>query len=220
MNVQHAKVNWENFVPKVVKTLILGSFNPNKPVNNANYYYGRRRNYLWKAIGDILFNNQHHFFIRGQLNFELAILTMEKYHFCFLDLIDNIEVTGLNPEHEIQFITQKIHNKFSDSVLFTNDTGFQGNNINIHRNYNVEILELINEKTPATIIHTLGNITILPDFSSAKPDLNEFLNQIINLCEQSGTQLIPLSISPSQYNIHYNGLYEDLKNWLRMNLNL
>ncbi len=31
MIIEHASVNWENYIPKNVKTLVLGSFNPNNP---------------------------------------------------------------------------------------------------------------------------------------------------------------------------------------------
>ena len=136
MIIQHARENWGNFIPKKVKTLILGSFNPSNLGNNANYYYGRRRNYFWKAIGDILYNNQFHFFINGDLNTEIAFQIMEEYQFYFFDLITNIVLIGNNVEHETNFCEEKIFTGFSDTVLFTNNANYQNNNINIQRNYN------------------------------------------------------------------------------------
>lgn len=81
MIIEHASVNWENYIPKNVKTLILGSFNPNNLNNNTDYYYGRSSNYFWKVIADILNYNEDYFC--G--NLERKVEIMEKYGFCFLD---------------------------------------------------------------------------------------------------------------------------------------
>lgn len=218
MIIQHACENWENFIPKKVKTLILGSFNPSNFGNNVYYYYGRRRNYFWKAIGDILFNNQFHFFINGDLNTQLAFQIMEEHQFCFFDLITNIVLIGNNAEHETNFCEEKIFTGFSDTVLFTNNTNYQNNNINIQRNYNNYIITFINEYLPKKIFHTLGNTTIDQNFHSNIQDLNQFLNQLSNICNQTNSQIDPKSISPSQTNINRNGNYEELKFWLNQNL--
>ena len=108
MIIEHAYVNWENYIPKNLKTLILGSFNPNNEGQNANYYYGRSSNYFWKAIGEILFENQIYYFNDNQLNNHLVYQTMEKHQFCFYDLIKLINVTGVNEQHEENFINSKI----------------------------------------------------------------------------------------------------------------
>jgi hypothetical protein len=225
MIVEHAKVNWENFVPKVVKILILGSFNPNNPVNNTNYYYGRYSNFLWKAIGDILFENQQHFFVNGDLNIELAKDTMEKYQFCFLDLISDIKITGHNVQHEINFKNARIDIGFSDSVLFTTKTNFQGNNVNIERNYNQLILDFINENSTDKIIHTLGNNRISVNFITnpieAGLGQNGFQG-LINQIVQNYNYFEPISYSPSGHAVNAGGseYYNNLKSWLQINLNL
>ena len=218
MIIEHASVNWKNYIPKKVKTLVLGSFNPNNPGNNANYYYGRNRNYFWKSLGGFLHNNDHHFFNNGQLNNNLGFQYMEEYGFYFFDLISELNINGLNQEHELNFINSKILNGFSDSVLFTVNTNFQNNNINIQRTYNQNIIDFIREYKPKKLIHTLGNFTINLNFESQIGDLNIFLNNISNECNNSNTQIIDLSISPSQYNIHYHGLRQELDNWLHQNL--
>ena len=144
MIINHASENWGNFIPKKVKTLVLGSFNPNNHMGqNANYYYGRNTNYMWKAIGDILYGNQQFFFNNGLLNNELAFQTMNKYSFCFLDLISSIQITGNNEQHENNFRAERIYNGFRDSVLFTTNTNFENFNINIQRNYNQNIISFL-----------------------------------------------------------------------------
>lgn len=220
MIIEHACVNWENYIPKNVKTLILGSFNPNNVGNNANYYYGRSSNYLWKTIGEILFANQMYYFNGNQLNNQLAYQTMEKYQFCFYDLIENLTITGNNAQHEVNFVNSKILSGFSDSVLFTNNTNFDGFMVNIQRTFNNEILDFLNNKKPERIIHTLGNGTVNLNFNSFRPDLNEFLVGISNVCLETITILIPISISPSQININRHNQFENLTNWLTENLNL
>ena len=32
------------------ETLILGTFNPETPDNETEFFYGRRRNYLWRLL--------------------------------------------------------------------------------------------------------------------------------------------------------------------------
>lgn len=220
MIIQHASENWENYIPKKVKTLILGSFNPNNPGNNANFYYGRNRNYFWKSLGGSLHNNDHHFFIHGQLNNNLGFQCMEEYGFYFFDLINELNINGVNQEHEINFVNSKIYSGFNDSVLFTNNTNFENNIVNIQRSYNQNIIDFIDKYKPNKLIHTLGNTTINAYFESQIGDLNVFLNNITNVCNNSNTEIIELSISPSQYNIHYYGLRQDLNNWLHQNLML
>lgn len=225
MIVEHARVNWENFVPKVVKTLILGSFNPNNPGHNTNYYYGRNSNFLWKAIGDVLFENQQHFLANNELNIELARETMEEYQFCFLDLIDNIEVTGQNFQHVNQFLQENIFANFSDDKLFTTNANFLGNKINIQRNYNQHVLNFINENSPENILHTLGKNRISGNFIT-KPieaglgqiGFQGFINQIVQNCNY----FEPISYSPSGHAVNAGApeYYNNLKNWLRINLNL
>lgn len=222
MIIQHACQNWEVFIPKNVETLVLGSFNPLNPQDNlnANYYYGRNTNYLWKAIGDLLYNNQFYYFNNGQLNLEFAFQAMNEYSFCFLDLINNIQITGQNELHENNFCNSRIYTNYSDNVLFTGNANFEALNINLQRNYNQNIIEFIQMHKPSKLIHTLGNNRINLNFNAYPVDFQFFLNQISNISQLSDTEITTHSISPSQININRNNLYEELKKWLKIHLNL
>jgi hypothetical protein len=219
MIINHASKNWENFIPTKVKTLVLGSFNPlNDNDVNANYYYGRKTNYLWKAIGDILYNNQQYFFNNGLLINELAKNTMEEYGFYFMDLVKQISIIG-NDENFIQnFVNQKIHSKFNDSELFrVREMNF---NTLITRFYNCDIIKFMQNNKKLNIIHTLGNSRISQNFVASPSDLHTFINTILQIAIDTNSSFIPTSISPSQVNINRNRNYLELKNWLQMNLEL
>lgn len=218
MIIEHASVNWENYIPKKVKTLVLGSFNPNNPLNNTDYFYGRSSNYFWKVIADILEFNEDYFC--G--NYERKVEVMEKYGFCFLDLISSISVNGINKNHENNFKNVKIFKEYSDRVLFTSNTNFRGHNINVQRIYNIEILNFINAHYPKRIIHTLGNTRINNNFHSRPVELQNFINQILAISEQSNAIFNPISYSPSGRAVRVGGInyYQNLKNWLQDNLEL
>jgi len=218
MEVQHASATWENYIPKKVNTLVLGSFNPNNPLNNTDYFYGRSSNYFWKVIADILEFNEDHFC--G--NYERKIEIMEKYGFCFYDLISSINIFGINENHENDFKQIKIFADYSDGVLFTSNTQFHDNNINLNRIYNIEILNFINNYKPNKIIHTLGNTRINNNFHSRPVELQNFINQILAISEQSNAIFNPISYSPSGRAVRVGGInyYQNLKNWLQDNLEL
>lgn len=218
MIIEHASVNWKNYIPKKVKTLVLGSFNPNNPLNNTDYFYGRSSNYFWKFIADILEFNEDYFC--G--NYERKVEVMEKYGFCFLDLISSISVNGINENHENNFKNVKIFTEYSDGVLFTTNTNFRGHNINVQRIYNIEILNFINAHYPKRIIHTLGNTRINNNFQSRPVELQNFINQILDISEQSNAIFNPISYSPSGRAVRVGGInyYQNLKNWLQDNLEL
>lgn len=40
----------ENQIPHETETLIIGTFNPDTPDNDAEFFYGRSRNYLWRLL--------------------------------------------------------------------------------------------------------------------------------------------------------------------------
>lgn len=221
MIIEHASVNWENYIPKNVKTLILGSFNPNNLNNNTDYYYGRSSNYFWKVIANILNYNEDYFC--G--NLERKVEIMEKYGFCFLDLISSISVTGINENHENNFKNVKIFTEYSDGVLFTTNTNFRGHNINVQRIYNIEILNFINVHYPKRIIHTLGNNTIDNEFNTKKKENNLGINGFqgfINLIIESCEYFEPISLSPSGRAVRVGGqnYYENLKIWIQNNLEI
>ena len=93
IEIKHQSIvnNWINpDEMKDFKTLILGSFNPFNPniIQNTDYYYGRCTNHFWKSIARNLNINENYFC--G--NLERKIELMNKYKFCFLDIIDSLEI--------------------------------------------------------------------------------------------------------------------------------
>jgi hypothetical protein len=223
MIVRHVALENEwnrNEILQNAQKLILGSFNPyNMNGQNADYYYGRCTNYFWKAIAeinnlmpDIFFNN-----------LVLKLEYMNKYRFCFLDVIDSIEILSTDNNELLvnDFINKKICTEFSDQVLFTTKTYFQNNKITLTRTYNVSILNLIQKGTINKIIHTMGNNTIGVDLRTRWQEnglgargFQGFINQIV---DQNYANFVPQSFSPSGRAVKNGGLtyFNDLKNWLR-----
>lgn len=220
MIIQHAKVNWENYIPQDVKTLILGSFNPNNPSLNTDYYYGRSTNYLWRAIADLLKLKENYF----SNNLERKKEVMEKYSFCFLDLIEKIEISG-NETLLPQFVNQKILKEFSGQVLFTTNTTFEKHRFTVQRSYNHQIVDFINKNRVKTLLHTLGNNTInerfITNWSERRLGLNGFQG-FVNSIKSTDSVFIQKSYSPSGRAVKVGGQkhYENLKNWLNLSLNL
>lgn len=217
MIIEHASVTWENYIPKIVKTLVLGSFNPNHPNNNTDYFYGRSSNYFWKTIADILGKNEDYFC--G--NFERKIEVMEKYEFCFCDLIQEIKIEG-GQEIVNQFISVKIFKEFTDQIIFTSKTTFNNNEIRIERKYNDKILDLIEDKNISKIIHTLGKSTIDKKLNTKWKEkklkdkgLQGFIKKLNEACK-----IEKESFSPSGRAVKSGGkkYYSNLKNWIRTNL--
>lgn len=217
MLIEHASVNWENYIPKNVKTLILGSFNPNNLNNNTDYYYGRSSNYFWKVIADILNYNEDYFC--GSLDRKKVI--MDKYKFCFKDLIQEIELSG---EQEIleKFISQKIFKEFTDQILFTSKTNFSNIDITIKRKYDVGIFHLLSSNNICNVIHTLGNSTIdkklktkWKEKSLKDKGFQGFIQEINVLCK-----IEEVSFSPSGRAVRSGGLdyYPKLKEWMKKNI--
>lgn len=227
MLINHANINWnivEYEIFKNAKTLILGSFNPNQPNQNDNtdYYYGRNSNYFWKVLGAIIHENESHY----HNNIEHKITAMLEYKFCFSDIVESIEVECLNnPALEHLFVDTKIFKNFSDSILFTSNPNFNNNIINIVRNYNINIPDLINQyPNISRIIHTLGNSRISQDFITNPIENNivgnlgfqAVINQIVNL----DIDFNPISFSPSQIAVNRGGqVYRNnLAGWLQYNI--
>ena len=169
MVIQHAGIqgkwnDYQNFNES--KLLIIGSFNPFNPNgNNTDFYYGRCSNYFWKAIADIQGKDQN--FYCKNLNAKLQIMNEKK--FCFLDLIDSIEVTSENDFAVNEFIENKVLKEFSDQKIFTNRTDFNSVSISITANYNKKIIEILRDsKSIKKVLHTLGNSTINQNFVGTK----------------------------------------------------
>ena len=228
MIVDHiAKVQGWNINEEVfqnAQTLILGSFNPNKPVGNTDYYYGRGTNYFWKAIAEIYSLHVDHFLNNKTRKIEF----MTRYKFCFLDVINSVEITSNDNNESIlsEFINEKIYAEFSDQILFTTNTRFKNNGISLTRLYNDSILNRLDEGNIKTVIHTMGNNRIAKDFHATPQEnsLHEhgfqgFINRIKN--HRTDVNFVPLSFSPSRRAVNNGGSdYKiNLKNWLHEHIN-
>ena len=203
--------------------LILGSFNPfANNGENADYYYGRRTNYFWKVIAEIEGLNPEYYFN----NLDLKLECMNRFRFCFLDLISSIDITCQENDEAIieRFVRMKIYKEFSDQVLFTTSTNFENNEINVSRVYNHDVVALIQRGNIRKVIHTLGNNTIDSGFRTKPKEKNlgrdgfqGFVNQVVN---QNDAVVISESYSPSGRAVKAGGpnYLNDLKQWLRVHI--
>lgn len=226
MIVNHVAIvnGWNNKeILQNAETLILGSFNPfNTNGDNTDYYYGRCTNYFWKAIAEIDNLNPNIFFNNTDLKLEY----MRIKKFCFLDIINSVEIIAeVNSEIILNsFINQKIHKEFSDQVLFTTNTKFENTRIIVTRIYNERIHELINYGRINKIIHTMGNNTIGIDFRTnwqeKRLGVNGFQGFIESLRTNENITFVPESYSPSGRAVKTGGqnYLDNLKIWLNENL--
>jgi hypothetical protein len=207
---------------KGLKTLILGSFNPFNPNgNNADYYYGRSSNYLWKVIATLMQKNEDYF----NANFENKLEVMNYYKFCFLDAILTIEViSGSNNDVQVnQFIDEHILTDFTDSKLFT--TKHKESGVIVKRTYNSEIFETIKQSNIKKIIHTMGNNTLNLNFISNPKEKGlgaRGFQGYINEIRSTGVNFVPISYSPSRYAVNSGGkdYLPKLTNWIKENLEI
>jgi hypothetical protein len=208
------------------KTLVLGSFNPFNPNINRNtdYYYGRSTNHFWKSMARNL--NLHEDYFCNNRDRKIEI--MNKYQFCFYDIINSIEISFV--DREIindgilnEFKNQKILTEFSDQVLFTSTTSYQGFKIQVKRNYNENVINILNQGNIENIIHTMGNTTINQNFKTKwlENGLGElgfqgYINRILN----QGVNFNPVSYSPSGRAVKRGGEnhINSLDNWTNTNL--
>ena len=69
------------------ETLIIGTFNPNVPENNANFFYSTGRNYLWTILPHAFSEES----LRGTEKAD-KLAFIRKRHIDFIDLISEVEV--------------------------------------------------------------------------------------------------------------------------------
>lgn len=228
MIIQHLAIENEWAGPEVVenpKTIILGSFNPFDPNINRNtdYYYGRSTNHFWKSIARNLNLHEDYFCNNCDRKFEV----MNKYQFCFQDIIDSLNIKCENQAVLLHFINNKILAGYSDSTIFKSQTMFENEIITIRRNYNSRILEVLNNGTLNKIIHTMGNNRINQNLI-VKPLENNlgldgfsgFFQNIINNCNLNNIEINPISFSPSGRAVNAGDVNyrNNLDNWINDNL--
>ncbi len=229
MIIKHAAIedNWLNEkVTKLLynsKTLVLGSFNPNNQGNNTDFYYGRCSNYFWKVIADIEGKKEQYYCNSIQNKIE----AMEKHSFCFLDLIDSIEISSKSSDSNIikDFVQNKIYTGYSDSVLFTSNTSYRKNKVSVKRTYNKSVIDVLKNGTVKKVVHTLGNSTISKEFNTKpieKAMGNEgfqgYWNSLLN--SKKSIDFIEESYSPSAYAVRRLGEknYSKMKSWFETHL--
>ena len=214
--------NWLNDKVKQLlynsKKLVLGSFNPHNPNSNTDFYYGRYSNFFWKIIAQIECKNELYYFNNLQKKIEL----MEQYSFCFLDLIDSIQISSTETDSCIidDFIESKIYTGYSDSVLFTSNTKFNCHTLNIQRSYNKMVFDVLDNGNITKVVHTLGNSRISEQFRTKPVErafnangFSEYWNSIVN--RNNNIDIVTKSYSPSAYCVRRLGTvnYESMKSW-------
>lgn len=211
---------------KTSKTLVLGSFNPyNSNGNNTDFYYGRCSNFFWKVIAEIEGKNEQYYCN----NIKRKIEAMEEHSFCFLDLIESIEISSKNSDLSLieDFVQNKIYTGYSDSVLFTSDTRYKNNTVSIKRTYNKLVLDVLKNGNFNKVIHTLGNSTINKDFITkpvekklGKEGFQNYWNSIVQ--SNKNVEIINESYSPSAYAVRRGRKQhlENLTRWIENHLEI
>lgn len=117
-------------VPFDPEILVLGTFNPEQPDNNPEFYYGR--NYFWPLIFNLLKHKSIHY-TKKRENYDSPLLSIgeilgicQKYKLVFADLISQVLHVG-NPE----YIWQKRKGKGRPSQNLI----YKGNKFNLIQDY-------------------------------------------------------------------------------------
>lgn len=225
---QSLKLSWikpiEIFRPQ---TLVLGSFNPFENYSKTvDYYYGRGSNHFWKAIAQIICNDQD-YFLDNQYGLQRKKEIMQN-RFCCLDVINSIDFESQDPKALREYLSNNIFSNYQDHKIWTSKTKYTNNDIFINRNYNYLIIEfLISSNSITKVIHTMGNNRI--SICSANPKekkkgkhgFSGYINTIKDICTEKNISFVQETYSPSQYAVNNgNTNVEELKRWLKVNLNL
>ncbi|WGK65673.1 hypothetical protein [Croceiramulus getboli] len=223
MKINHVckENNWiEPAEIKNVRTLILGSFNPFNPNGqNTDYYYGRQSNYFWKVIAMLLGKNENYF--TDNLRNKLEV--MKDYRFCFLDVIESIEISNAENDDLVnqKFANEHIYTNYFDAKLFTTTHGAA--NVKVNRNYNQKVFSVIENQDIQRVVHTMGNSTITKQFKTKPKEKSLGMNGFegyINAIKNTNVEFVPTSYSPSGYAVRRSGVayLETLKAWINSNL--
>jgi len=76
-----------NSIPPETETLIIGTFNPDTPDNDAKFFYGRSRNYLWRLLPTAFGEPD-----LKQATKEEKVAFINRHKLNLIDLIEEIEV--------------------------------------------------------------------------------------------------------------------------------
>lgn len=109
--IKHKFRHFEN--KSDIQTLILGTFNPDIVKNNAVFFYGRGKNYLWNLLPKVFGNSE-----LKQSNYNERISFIEKYKIGFVDLIEEISIED---DSDISYSDKELDRmckKWTDFELF------------------------------------------------------------------------------------------------------
>lgn len=99
----------EHKIDSQTETLIIGTFNPETPDNEANFFYSRKRNFLWTLIPTAFRDD----ILKGKSKEEkLSYIKLRKID--FIDLISEVNVEEPN-NYKDNYLDQKV-SKWRDDI--------------------------------------------------------------------------------------------------------
>lgn len=209
------------------QTLVLGSFNPFENFSKTvDYYYGRGTNHFWKAIAQIINKDQDYFF-NNQYGLQRKKEIMQN-RFCCLDVINSIDFESQNLIALSEYLSNNIFSNYQDQKIWTSKTKYTNNDIFINRNYNYLIIDFLKSSNSINkVIQTMGNKRI-SDYSTNPKEKNKgkqgfvaYINTIKDICTEKNISFVKETYSPSNYAVNNGSTnIEELKRWLKINLNL
>lgn len=172
-NIEHQFINTNFFFPDwKVKTLVLGTFNPNCG-EKTDYFYGRCQNNFWRTMEDLYQLD----FMWFQNNFQRKQEFMKKHEFGCTDVIKSIWKSDLVEIKEI------CGAGYSDSILFT------AKKCTLSYNFE-EIKSFIKKNNVEKLIHTWGK-------RESPLNFRKHINELKIFCSQNKVLFIDECPSPS-----------------------
>lgn len=142
-----------------------------------------------------------------------------------MDVIDSIDISANDNEILNEYISNNIFQNYLDQKLFTSKTSFKDHKIEIKRNYNQRIINILESKNLKKVIHTMGNNRIKSDFSTSPKEIglgNDGFQNFIKSIKNHSIEFVNSSFSPSSYAVNKGGseYKKHLKEWMKKSLNL
>lgn len=171
--IEHQFLHSDFFLPTwKIKTLVLGTFNPNCG-EKTDYFYGRCFNNFWRVIEEI--NNLDHRWFQNSYKRKLKF--MKENEFGCTDIIKSLLLTDEIYRKEV------CGSGYSDSIIFTKKKC----KLNYHLD---EIKFFIQNNNVEKIIHTWGKRNNPSNFKNLKNDFKAY-------CSKKSIELIDNCPSPS-----------------------
>lgn len=113
VTIKHKFRDFENYTD--IEILILGTFNPDADDNNAEFFYGRGRNYLWNLLPKVF---KHEELKTSSYLDKVSFIQINKIG--FLDIIQEVEMeSGNETNYADSFIDRRV-TKWTDFEVFIN----------------------------------------------------------------------------------------------------